>query len=281
MTSAIKSIDDLTVLIPTCDDEIGPLTRAFEAISQEPLSHPALIADMSRGNDIRRLAERFPAVRHLSCPESRGVSDSRNRLVAEADTRYVLFLDADAVPERGWANAMRGAFDRDSRIVVAGARCVPEWSTRPPWLFRTAPASDFLSLFDLGDEPLEIPTVMGTSYALDRTRLPEPPFPMELGFTRDRRLAGEEVALSLAVRRAGWSVVYEPRAVVRHVIPPTRTRWMSMQRRAYQAGQEARRLKRRAEPTPRLPRSMGWRDHLFLATVAPSYLVGRLRDRRK
>lgn len=268
---------DVTVVIPTCDDDLAVLRRTFEAVTAEGLPRQALVSDMSRGAGVRALAEEFDGIRHIPFPEAHGLSESRNLLVAEADTRFVLFLDADAVPQPGWAPAMRRAFERLDGTAVVGARCVAEWPGRVPALFDTAPAGDFLSLFELGDRPLEVETIMGTSYALDRTRMPDPPFRSDRGYTRGARMAGEEVALCLAVREAGWKVVYEPDAVVRHCISPERARWGFMYRRVFRAGREASRLARESEPVPRLPRSLTVRDRLFLAAVAPSYFAGRLR----
>ncbi|KKL17430.1 hypothetical protein LCGC14_2485670, partial [marine sediment metagenome] len=199
---------------------------------------------------------------------------SRNRLVALVNTRYLLFADADAVPDHGWATAMRRAFDRDERVAVVGARCVPVWPGHMPLLFDTAPALDMLGMFDLGPNPLEAPRIVGTSFALDRERLPAtPPFSRELGRRPDSPFGQEEVHYCLAVRRAGWRLRYEPAAVIRHHVRPHRARWAWMRTRAFVAGQESR-IVGHLEP---LPRTMGPRDLLFRALIAPWFIAGRTR----
>ena len=265
---------DLTVAIATFDDDPDVLAQVLDAVLAEGLEQAPLVVDMSRGQAPGRVAE-GRAVRYVAFPESQGLSDSRNRAVALAGTRYVLFVDADAVPERGWAEAMRRGFDRDERAAVVGARCLPLWPKRPPALFDTKPALDLLGMFDLGLEPREVPRIMGTSFALDRERLAgDPPFALELGRRPGELLGGEEVELCRAVRAAGWTVRYEPGAVVRHHVRPERVNWLWMLRRAVVAGREWRRAGERLEP---LPRSLGARDALFLAAIAPPYLAGRLR----
>ena len=265
----------------TCDDHLGYLAEALDAVIAEGMAEPILVVDMSRGDGVRDVcAERGDALRYVAAPDSSGVSDSRNRAVAGARTRYLLFLDSDALPAPGWAARMRRAFDDAERVAIVGARCPARWTDRPPRLFRTASAGDFLSLFELGDQPIDVPRIMGTSYAIDLERVPSDPFPVELGFGPDSRLAGEEVALCERVRSEGWRVRYEPRAVVFHTIRPGRATWPAMFRRAFHAGQEGRRLGRRLDPLPRRRRAA---DRLFQAAIAPAFAAGMLlgpRDTR-
>lgn len=269
-----KGLTDVTPAMVTCDDDPGFLAEALDVAIGEGMAEPVLVVDMSRGNGVRRVCgERGDAIRYVAAPDSRGVSDSRNRAVAGARTRYLLFLDADALPTPGWAAAMRGAFDRAERVAIVGARCPARWTDRPPRLFRTAVAGDFLSLFELGDEPIDVPRIMGTSYAIDLERVPAEPFPLELGFGPGQSLAGEEVELCERASEEGWRVRYEPSAVVFHTIRPGRATWRSMLRRAFHAGQEGRRLGRRLDP---LPRSIRPADRLFQIAIAPAFLAGTL-----
>jgi cellulose synthase/poly-beta-1,6-N-acetylglucosamine synthase-like glycosyltransferase len=269
------SLRDLTVAIPTCDDDPEVLALALDAVRAESLPQPALIVDMSHSNAVRHAASAHSdSVRYVSYPESSGTSDSRNRLVELADTRYLLFLDADAVPRPGWAQVMRRGLDRDERIAIVGARCLPVWPGPVPTLFDAGPTLDMLGMLDLGSEPLEVPRIMGTSYALDRERVPDPPFPTSLGRRPRSLLAAEEVNLCLAVTSAGWRVFYEPEAIVDHYVRRERLSWRWMLRRAFVAGRESRRIPDRLEPLPR-PRTA--RDMVVLAAIAPWYLAGRLR----
>jgi glycosyltransferase involved in cell wall biosynthesis len=229
---------------------------------------------MSRGNAIGAIAAVITGVRYVRYAESTGVSDSRNRIFELAETRYVLLIDADAVPEAGWASAMRRSFEHGDRVGIVGARCLPVWPRRPPPLFETAPAFDLLGMFDLGSKPLDVPRIMGTSYAIDRKSAPRPPFSLAYGRRPGSLESSEEVLLCDAVRAAGWTVRYEPDAIVRHHLRPERASWRWMLRRARVAGLEARRAGARPEA---LPRQFGLRDYAFLAAITPAYFDGRLR----
>jgi GT2 family glycosyltransferase len=112
---------------------------------------------------------------------------------------------------------------------------------------------------------------MGTSFAVDLRRVPERPFDVELGYQPGNPLGGEDVEVCAHAARDGWRILYEPRAVVSHVIRPGRATWRSMLRRAFHAGQEGRRLARRHTPLPRTPTT---RDRLFQAAIAPAFAAG-------
>ena len=262
----------------TRDDDPTIFARALDAVLAEALREPPLVVDMSRGDAIRGVAQApGRAVRYVAYPASRGLSDSRNRIVSSVATRYLLFVDADAVPAAAWARAVRDAFDRHDQAAIVGARCLPVWPHGAPPLFDTAPALDFLGMLDLGPQPLVVPRVVGTSFAVDRDRLPRSePFRLELGRRPDSELGGEEIALCEEVRAAGWDVVYEPAALVHHHVRPGRDRWRWMLRRAFVAGREAARLDRALEP---LPRQLTARDRVFIAAIAPAFVAGRISER--
>ena len=265
-------MQDLTCAIPTFDDDPLVLERVLEAALPQ-LERPPVVVDMSRGDGVRRVVERA-AVEYVAYPESRGLSASRNEALRRCETRYLLFLDADAVPAAGWATAMRAGFEQE-RVGIVGARVVPDWQGRRPVLFGSATAGDWLSLLDLGNEPREVPRVVGTSFALDRERLGELRFDERLGRQPGVATGQEEVAFALAAADAGWRCWYAAGARVRHQIPASRANWRWMLRRAFTAGRESRLPS--AQSLEPMPRTFTARDHLFRALVAPAFLAGRAR----
>jgi GT2 family glycosyltransferase len=267
---------DVTIGIPTCDDDPQVLSLALDAIAVEPVARPPVIVDMSSTDRIAQLIHARPErLRYVRFRESAGVAESRNRIARLADTRYLLFLDADAVPSPGWAGALLAAFDAADRVALVGTRILPAWPRPVPPLFTTTVAQELLGMLDLGDEPCELPRVMGTSYAVDRERLPEPePFRPDLGRRPGRLLSGEEVQLSLDVRAAGWRIRYEPKATVRHHVRADRLSWGWMLRRAHAAGREVRRWPERLDA---FPRSLTLRDRFFQLATTPVFLAGRAR----
>jgi GT2 family glycosyltransferase len=265
---------DVTIAMPTYEPDPALLRRVLVSAGLQA-AHPIVVVDMSRTDSVERVAaELSGGVDLVRMPESRSVGQSRNACVGRASTRYVLFLDSDALPEPGWSTAIRAGFDHPE-VAIVGARVLPEWERRPPALFQTATASDWLSMFDLGPASQRVPRVMGTSYAIDRERLGDAPFDDELGRRPGVQVAHEEVELALEAARRGWACWYSAGAVVRHHIPAGRATWRWMWRRAHTAGRETH-LHPQEGLAP-LPRRMTLRDHVFRLVVAPSFLAGRLR----
>jgi hypothetical protein len=275
LSDSAEPLRDVTVGLAVFEDDPAVLALALDSVLAEPLEHDPLVVDMSRGGAFRALAGARPRIRYVPFPGSAGLSDSRNRLVQLAATRFLLFVDADAVPEAGWASSIRRSFQGD--VAVVGARCLPVFPRAVPRFFETPAALDLLGMFDLGPEPLDVPRIMGTSFAVDLERLPSrTPFSLEHGRRPGVLEGGEEILLCEAVRAAGWTVRYEPSAIVRHHLRAERASWRWMLRRARVAGREARRAGGRLEP---LPRRFGARDYAFLAVIAPAYFAGRLLER--
>jgi glycosyltransferase involved in cell wall biosynthesis len=272
----VDRLADVTIGIPACEDDPRVLSLALDAIEAEGVGHPPMIVDMSSTDRIAQLArDRSERVRYVRFPESRGVAESRNRIAALSDTRYLLFVDADAVPLPGWAQALRAAFEAAEGVALVGARIVPAWPRRAPSLFTTALALELLGMLDLGDRACEMPRVMGTSYALDRERVPgAEPFRVDLGRRPGQLLSGEEVQLSLDVRAAGGRIRYEPKAIVRHHVRAARLSWSWMLGRTYVAGRETRRWPGRLDD---FPRPLTARDRLFQLATAPMFFAGRVR----
>jgi glycosyltransferase involved in cell wall biosynthesis len=263
----------LTLAIPAYNDEEEVFARVLDLALTGWPEGPLVVVDMSTTDAVRRVCDaRASRVRYHLFRESSGVSDSRNRCVELAETRYVAFLDSDGFPEPGWLKPLAMRLTED-RVAVAGSRILPFWEARPSWLMRSVPAGDWLSLFDLGDEPRDVPRIMGTCYAIDRERAPDPPFDVTVGKRPGSSIGMEEPLLCEAVRSEGWRVVYEPRSVVRHRVPADRMSWRSMWRRAQRAGQETR-VWGRYEPIPR--RRFGVRDILFQAVFALPFFLGLL-----
>jgi GT2 family glycosyltransferase len=132
---------DVTIGIPTCDDDPLVLSLALDAIAAEPVEAPPIILDMSSTDQIADMVRsRRERLRYVRARDSSGVSDSRNRIVGLADSRYLLFLDADAVPRPGWALALTGALSSAEDVALVGARILPRWPRPAPPLFTTAVA---------------------------------------------------------------------------------------------------------------------------------------------
>lgn len=171
----------------------------------------------------------------------------RHRGAWEARSDLLLFIDDDVVLDPSWLSAIIETFE-DRSVHLVGARVLPLYEmTQPAWLdaFWHRPPEGpswcaSLSLVDFGDELREVSPdfVWGVSFAIRRETLwrlggfhPDG-VPWEL-----RRYRGDgESALSRAVAAAGLRTVYQPKAVVRHLVPRERLTIEYFQRRAFLQG---------------------------------------------
>ena len=268
---------DVTVVVCSYDGDDD--AEALACLTATARQGHVLLVDMSSTERIAAPAARIEGVEVLRVPDSRGLGESRQAGVERSDTRYVAFLDSDAVPRPGWLAALRDAV-APGDVAVAGGPVLPVWppGRRRPPLFGTAPAGDFLSMLDLGAERIDVPRVLPGNMAVDRELTGPHVFATELGRHGDSLVGAEEIEMMLRVRAAGARVVYEPAAAVDHHSKADRMSWRWMMRRLEAAGRDSVLTERRLEP---LPRRMTAADRAFLAVGAPAYLVGRLRARRR
>jgi glycosyltransferase involved in cell wall biosynthesis len=261
------------------DDAELTLAAARAAVDQAGTGR-AILVDMCRDDRIVRPAGAIDGlvVRHVS--GSAGLAESRQLGLEASAERYVAFLDSDAVPHPGWLDALLAAV-RPSDVAVAGGPVLPLWpDRRPPALFRTRPAGDFLSMLDLGPARRDVPRVLPGNMIVDRELTGELVFSAHMGRSGADLLGAEEIEMMLRVADRGLRVVYEPAAAVHHHTRAERMTWRWMWRRVEAAGRESAANRRALEP---LPRPVSIADRAFLAAVAPAYVLGRLRGsgRRK
>jgi len=174
---------------------------------------PAVLDRHAGRLPLRRFVEREP-----------GVSAGRNRAVAEARGEYLLWIDDDAVPERGWLAAYAAAFTRwPNAALLGGPIDVAFDAPLPDWFQRAWPrVAPVFGYRDLGPEPLLLPPrenmlPFGTNYvtrAADQRR-----FVYDVTLGRHPAFPGrgqEETDLMLAMLQSGLEGRWVPDAKVTH-----------------------------------------------------------------
>jgi glycosyltransferase involved in cell wall biosynthesis len=136
--------------------------------------------------------------------ERRGPGRQRNLGIERISTPYVAFTDADCVPEPQWLEAGLPHLV-DGASIVQGPTLTPNGG--PPPLFAHA-------IYIPGPSPLyESCNIMFEAEAVRRAG----GFSVDL-FEQSGSHMGEDTELAWGIRRANGHAVFEPRAVVRHVI---------------------------------------------------------------
>jgi glucosyl-dolichyl phosphate glucuronosyltransferase len=195
-----------------------------------------------------------------------GLSAARNRAIAESTTSVVLYIDADARPDKNWARALATTFATE-RVGVVGSRILPEWPGRPPLPSRSSVVQEFYSLLDLGSGAFPVPKVVGAGFGLHKHRLGrEAYFKLELG-RRDGNLAGgEETDLCRRAAKVGLDVFYQGAAVVYHRIQDERITWWWLMKRIHSAGRARAQQNGRPEPY----KSPTAKDYMYLMPLVPA-----------
>jgi glucosyl-dolichyl phosphate glucuronosyltransferase len=187
-----------------------------------------------------RFGQRYAGLSNLTylVEPKPGLSNARNKGTAAALGRIVAFIDDDARACLSWAKELLHAHAAfDGRAGIVGGPIVPRWTDeKPAWIGE--PLLSYLTVIDLGDELRELSAgewLAGCNISFDRVSLiAAGGFSTRLGRvgSGSTLLSNEEIEASERVRAMGKLVIYTPKAVVEHVIPPERLTPSWFRRRA-------------------------------------------------
>jgi GT2 family glycosyltransferase len=226
--------DGLVTVVVCTRERSAVLAVCLQRLQQ--LSHrdvEVLVVDNAPSDDsTRRVVEAAaatdPRIRYTREPRP-GLSAARNRGLAEARGRYVLYTDDDVSVDLDWVQGvLRGFRRRPDVACVTGLVCTADitspaeayfdaraaaWSARTePRLFDLAADRDGSTLYPYA------PGLFGTgaNFAFDRDHLRAlGGFDEALG-AGARTRGGEDIDVFVRVLRSGRAIAYEPAAIVWH-----------------------------------------------------------------
>lgn len=208
-----------------------------------------LVVDNNSSDDTADVIQRYAKIlapRLCSIFESRqGLSHARNRALKEAKGEIVCFTDDDVRVDPGWLNAVVEAFEKYNASIVGGRSYLifPDGIQKPEWL--TERFETLLSRLDYGDEVLvnTDKDLFGLNFSvLKKAALEIGGFNTSFGRNGRTLLCGEEKDLLDRIREVGGIAVYEPNAVVGHIVPPERLKKKWFLRRIYGGAVSSERL---------------------------------------
>lgn len=171
--------------------------------------------------------------------ENQGLSNARNKGVIEAQGKYVAFTDDDAIVDRHWVREIYNTFETHRCDCVGGKiylqleKNIPKWLTKDLW--------GFLGYLDYGDTSLFFDShdkyphggnIAFTKEVFDRIGYFNP----TLGRTGNLSIGGEEVEFFRRLLKVGGVIVYQPAALVHHVISSNRLKKKYFRRLHYLEG---------------------------------------------
>ncbi len=187
---------------------------------QDAPAYQVWVVDNGSTDGSRELLRARRGVRLIESPTNLGFAGGNNLALAEVRTPYAVLLNNDAVPEPGWLKSLVAPFavDGPGMAAVVGKVLLMD----PPGVINSAGSlvdrrgygadRGYLEP-DTGqyEEPAEVFVASACAVAFRMTALRDVDF-----FDDDFFLYYEDTDLSWRLRSRGWSIRYEPTAVVRH-----------------------------------------------------------------
>lgn len=198
---------DVTVVIPVRDRH-RELARCLEGL-RGGASPVVVVDDCSADADAIALIAGEAGARVVRRAVNGGPGAARNTGLGAVSTPFVAFLDSDCVPREGWLEGLLAHFS-DPAVGAVAPRIVPH-EEGTGWLARYEGAS---STLDMGARPsivrpgARVPYVPGAALVVRREAAGS-------GFTPGM-VVGEDVDFVWRLAKAGWTVRYEPKAVMGH-----------------------------------------------------------------
>jgi len=217
----------LTVAICTYNRADMALARVHELRAQSGYSDllRLLVIDNSdHSNHTNLLAKRlgeFDKLKfvHIDPPS---LSRARNEAIRLCETRYLAFIDDDAIPCEGWVRSILEVFEANSPAVVGGPISL-KWPGQGPPEWLSSEEMGYLGQLDLGATErwlCDSEFVFGGNIAFDISALRNiGGFSPTLGrMGAHPLLSMEEIAVQKEIRKYGFRVRYSPSVHVFHLV---------------------------------------------------------------
>lgn len=231
----------VSTIVPT-HNRMADLKDALQSLLAQDYSDQEIVVVDNCSNDetaevVESLALEDSRVRYLYEPQL-GVNTARNRGCREARGDLLAFLDDDEVAPHGWLSRLVSVLGETGAGAVGGPY-EPMWREPPPkWLIRSPCMQETLSFMDFGPERAPVDWLLGGNALYTRAALADANyFGVTVGRVGAKAVTGGgDISVGARLRMQGYSLWYEPSAVVYHKVPPERMRLSYVLRRAFWSG---------------------------------------------
>lgn len=252
---------EVSVVIPNLNSSV--ISEVVKSVIEQADDVSCTLDVWVVGQDHHRLVRPSRCVHLLPTPDPVPPSRARNLGASACAGRWLIFLDADCVPQPGWLVAMLNATDRWPGFGAISGAMLPNGDTRVLECGQVAGFHEHLNLNPLGQRR----TLASFSLLMPRAIWAEVG-----GFDEQFRFAAaEDLDISIRTALLGYPLCFEPGAAVRH--RPSRGGWRSLWRHAFRAGTQSIPVRQQYADYYRMPRwtSSGW----LWILLSPVIAVGR------
>jgi glycosyltransferase involved in cell wall biosynthesis len=224
---------DLTVAIPTYNGASRLpelLERLQNQLNTQHISWEIIVVDNNSTDDTAKLIQTYQT--SWQCPYplkyyfelQQGAAYARKRAVAEAQGKYIGFLDDDNYPTSDWVAAAYAFGEKYPQAGAYASQIHPNWEVQPPANFqRIAP---FLAITERGDIPLLyqpktklLPPSAGLVVRREACLNSLPEKSILTGRVTGNMLTSEDLEMLSYIQKAGWEIWYNPEMEIYHQIP--------------------------------------------------------------
>jgi mycofactocin glycosyltransferase len=233
---ATDSRPEVAVVIPVRNDANG-LAATLTALPD--VGTIVVVDDASPDAEAVTVGGARPDTTLLRRAVRGGPAAARNDGWRTVDGPFVAFVDANCEPEPGWLDVLLPHF-ADPQVAAVAPRVLPPPDTDNGGALAAYEA--VASPLDLGAKEATVRPGSRVAYVPTAALVVRRRALEELGGFDETLMVGEDVDFVWRLVAAGWSVRYEPRAIVRH---PIRSNWSAWLRQRYRYGTSAAPLARR------------------------------------
>lgn len=217
----------------------GRIELVLEALGHQTrraMDWEVLVVDNASTDDTTRLAgealqTHLPGRGRQVIERQPGVMFARRRATLEARSELIAYLDDDNIPDPDFVEHAIAIMARHPEAGIAGGKVLAQWLGTPTALGE-AVAPFALAIRDLGDSPFAYAEITGgpdTAGMVARTSLLRAIFSdahlahKMTGRKGKSLISGEDTALVIRAHQLGFTCRYEPRLVIHHRLPASRT----------------------------------------------------------
>jgi cellulose synthase/poly-beta-1,6-N-acetylglucosamine synthase-like glycosyltransferase len=224
------------------------LVAGLASVQQQSMSpHEVIVVVDNNPALAGQLRARFANIIVAENQGMRGISTARNVGVALASGDIVAFMDDDAIAEWDWLTQLARRYD-DQRVIGVGGNVLPAWTgARPRWFPEEFDWVVGCSYRGLPQQASPVRNFIGCNMSFRREVFSEVEgFQEELGRVKAHPVGCEETDLCIRVgkRWPNKTLLYEPQAVVKQVVPASRENWRYFLSRCFFEGRSKANLAR-------------------------------------
>ncbi len=216
----------VSIIIPAYNSE-KTMGKCLDSLLK--LDYPdyeIIIIDDGSTDSTPEILKQYPKVKTITTQNS-GPSKARNTGIWEARGDFIAFTDADCIVDHNWIKELFKGFKSDRVAGVGGDQKSPEDECEfgrdvQGFMKAIGFVSDYLKT---GDAPETVKHNPSCNVMYRKEVL------KEAGLFDEQLWPGEDVDLDFKIRRMGYSLYYNPNAIVYHYRPKTRASFARMMKR--------------------------------------------------